>query len=153
MVTIYTYTKKSSFLRITEEFLRFCLQTGGFIARKKLSCPNSTIQSLIAEQRLLQIKLYSFRNIVKPEYYGKSFLCDSKTSAVRLLQLALKPITRETRQVRCLLNKFPLSEAEKCAIFWKLGRHAWKPTDTKSTIQIDGVFKGFRVPRVLNGEA
>jgi len=79
--------------------------------------------------------------IFNKEFLHKSFICLNRTSLIRLVSKSCKkPDTREKFHILTnFLRKF-LTEAERCAVLWKLGVRRWDSAMVKKgSIQVDGV--------------
>ena len=85
------------------------------------------------------IKNYRWWSIFKKEFDNKSFICNSRTSFLRLLFDALNP--PQTTKKQCILTAWlnrVCTEAERMAVMWHLGIRSFSNSMRKRNIQIDG---------------
>ena len=85
---------------------------------------------------------YTTQKLFKAGYINKKFICLNRTERVRLAsQAIIKPEDFRLRHSLTSWLHSSFSDAETCAILWKLGERKFNPCTSKPSIQIDGVIK------------
>jgi hypothetical protein len=142
--------------RSAQRILKFLKNKDGFWSFQGLQSQFSlsAIEQLKHQGRLFVVRFNLGRSsgtnamrkkqnlIFQEPYIGKSFVCDSRTAVIRLMFQALKKA--ETGQIQKTVTNFLrryLSDAERLAVVWKLGKRKWERSQVKSSIQIDGIVK------------
>lgn len=83
---------------------------------------------------------FSHDSMFKKEVYLKTFICLDRTAVVRLLiESCIYPEKTGERAIFTHFLKQNLSETERCAVLFKLGKRKWGPSSTKQSIQVNGV--------------
>jgi len=85
-------------------------------------------------------KRFSHDSMFEKEVYLKTFICLDRTAVVRLLiDSCIYPEKTGERTIFTHFLKQNLSEAERCAVLFKLGKKKWYQNSTKQSIQVNGV--------------
>ena len=88
------------------------------------------------------IKNYRWWSIFKKEFNNRVFVCNSRSSFLRLLFDALNvPKTPKERHILTCWLKRNCTEAERIAVLWHLGIHNFSNSMRKRNIQVDGIIK------------
>jgi len=137
--------------------LAFLKKCGGYCELRKLysHVPKDAVKRLLYDRRIYRItfalgrttgtyKRGNREEIFKKEALsqnrGKTFICDSRTSVIRLMYNYLKkPKDRTTQKILSAFLRRYLSCAEKFAVLWHLGVRSFDTSRVKRSIQIDGI--------------
>lgn len=151
---LYCKKKAEESERRVFEFLR---KHGGYCELKKLCSvvPADAIERLLYKRRIFKIafelgrsqgrykrnvKRFIFKKSVMRKGGFKTFICDSRTSVVRVMNRYLKkPKNSHIQRVLTSFLRQYLSEAERCAVLWHLGVRKFDASQIKRSIKIDGI--------------
>jgi hypothetical protein len=138
------------------DVISYLEQNGGYMRIHKLyeMASNALVERMVMKGELYAVnidlgrgtggyKRFSHEILFKEGFFPYKFICNSRSSLVRLLSDCLnKPGTSKLQHIatRFLKNQ-KLTNAEVIAVLWRLGCRDFSPSQIKSTIQVDGIIQ------------
>lgn len=138
------------------EVISFLQNTSrGYCTRETLrsNCGQNAIQRLMYRRKIFRVEInlsttdgayarFSQLRVFKKDFLKKTFLCLNRSGVVRLMMDAcVYTSSSGDRRTLSVFLRDHLTEAERCAVLFQLGKRHWQPSNVKKrNIQVDGIY-------------